>query len=802
MKLLRGLLCVVVLIFAFAALIVDANAAQTEELWTDVSELALRGASNRDIIPQQYRLVAADTAALRALLDAAPLEGSEEAKSATTVLALPLPDGTMGRFSITEYAMMEAGLAAQFPDIRTYLGQGVDDPAATARLDFTSSGFHAQILAPSGAVYIDPYRRGDTEHYISYNKSDFWKPILPEAGVDGAALASVLEAELQQMEPMVATGDALRIYRLAVAATGEYTQFHGGTVNAAMAAIVTTMNRVNGIFEQDVALRMTLVDNNSSVVYTNPATDPYTNGDPFTMLVQNQANLDLVIGSANYDIGHVFGTNSGGLAGLGVTCQSGNKARGVTGSGAPVGDPFDIDYVAHEMGHQFGANHTFNGTSGFCSGNRESSAAYEPGSGSTIMGYAGICDGENLQSNSDAYFHTHSIDEIVAYTTTSSGATCPTTTATGNTVPLVEAGLSYNIPEETPFVLTGVGSDGDGDTLTYAWEEYDLGPASPPNSDNDGQARPIFRSFNPTTSPQRTFPRLSDLLNNTTTFGEDLPSMTRTITFRLTARDNRAGGGGTNQDSMQVFVADGAGPFLVTAPNTAVSWEANSTQTVTWAVANTDAAPVSCATVDILLSTDGGNTFATPILSGTANDGAAQITVPNAPTNTARVRVQCATNIFFDISNANFTITPPLAVTLNGFESYATEESILLQWETASELNNSGFHLYRSTDLEATPTLLTDELIPSQAQGSNEGFAYQWADTTVTANTTYYYWLESVSQSGQTERFGPVSATVQVPTALTMGNLGTNPASIAVWPWAFFGVTVVALTLQARRKQR
>ncbi len=362
------------------------------------------------------------------------------------------------------------------------------------------------------------------------------------------------------------------------------------------------------------------------------------------------------------------------MANLRVPC-TGTKARGVTGSSNPVGDGFDVDYVAHEMGHQFGANHTFNGTTGNCGGgNRSSSAAYEPGSGSTIMAYAGICGAEDLQPHSDDTFHTKSFDEIVAFSTGVTGSSCAAITATGNTAPSVDAGAAYTIPEQTPFTLTGSASDAEAPgSLTYMWEELDLGAAAPPN-DDVAAARPIFRSFVPLTVPSRTFPRLSDILANIATLGESMSTRDRTLTFRLTARDNQLGGGGVDWDTTTVTVAAAAGPFTVTQPNTAASWAGNSTQTITWAVAGTDLAPVSCASVAIALSTDGGNTFPTVIAATTANDGTESITVPNLPTTQARIRVSCVGNVFFDVSNADFTITPDAigALFSDGFEGGTT----------------------------------------------------------------------------------------------------------------------------------
>ena len=410
---------------------------------------------------------------------------------------------------------------------------------------------------------------------------------------------------------------------------------------------------------------MVLVANNNLIVYSNAATDPYTNNNGSAMLAQNQTNLDTVIGSANYDIGHVFSTGGGGVAFRFGPCNVSLKAQGVTGLPSPTGDPFHVDFVAHEMGHQFGANHTFNSTAGSCGGgNHNASTSYEPGSGSTIMGYAGLCGADNLQLHSDADFHGISIQEIVNFTT-GSGNVCAVKASTNNTPPTVDAGPNGNpaftIPKNTPFQLTGTASDANGDALTYDWEEFDLGPTGALNSPS-GNA-PLFRSFLSSTNRTRTFPKLTNLLNNTQTIGELLPSYARALNFRLTVRDNRAGGGGINQDTIALQVSGSAGPFQVTAPNTAVTWAGGSTQTVTWNVAGTTAAPVNCANVNLLLSTNGGTTFPTTILAGTPNDGSQAITVPSVVTTQARLKVACATNIFFDVSNTNFVISRVLRIT-------------------------------------------------------------------------------------------------------------------------------------------
>jgi uncharacterized protein (TIGR03437 family) len=396
------------------------------------------------------------------------------------------------------------------------------------------------------------------------------------------------------------------------------------------------------------------------------------------LLTENQTVLDQRIGSSNYDIGfvldgHVYAFQPGFFLFQGAgqpqsVCVNGQKAKGVTILRSIEPSTISAIWdVAHEFGHMFGALHTFNGTTEDCAPptGRFAQTAYEVGSGSTIMGFRGgtapngiylpLCTFEDLHST-DTYFHATSIEQIVNYTTIGNGSICPALTPTGNNPPTVEAGPDFTIPSQTPFTLRATASDPEADALTYCWEEYDLGTAGPPHTD-DG-SRPIFRSFAPVTSSARTFPRLSDVLSGVPTFGESLPVTTRTMTFRVTVRDNHAGGGGVNTDAMRVNVRAGSGPFVVTDPGSSTTWTAGSTQTVTWNVANTANTPINCANVRVLLSVDGGNTFPFTLASSTPNTGTATITVPNTPTSSARVKVEAIGNIFFSISLPNFTIKP------------------------------------------------------------------------------------------------------------------------------------------------
>ena len=622
--------------------------------WSEISPGAIAPTGDRVIVPDRFRALTVDREAIGAFLAHVPLEGTRAADD-RALLEIPLPGGGFGRFAIVESPVMAVELGARYPEIRTYAGYGLDDPSASVRLDLTPAGFHALILSAGGTIYVDPFQRGDDRHYQSYYRRDFRsdKSLGGCTVVDEDGMAAEIDRLAANGLPR--SGAQLRTYRAAVATTGEYTAHFGGTVAQGLAAVVTSMNRVDGVYERELSIRMVLVANNDLLIYTNAATDPYTNDDGEAMLDENQTTVDAVIGNANYDIGHVFSTGGGGIAGLGVVCRTGRKAWGVTGSPSPHGDSYDIDYVAHEMGHQFGGNHSFNSIASNCGGgNRASSAAYEPGSGSTIMAYAGICPPDNLQSNSDDYFHWKSIAEIIAYSTTGLGNGCPVTTATGVIDPIANAGASgFAIPISTPFVLTASATT--TGVPTFCWEESDLGPAGSPNAPS-GNA-PIFRSFDPVATPVRTFPKLTNLLAGTQTIGEILPSYARSLTFKLTVRDVQAGGVGVANTSTSFTVAS-AGPFRVTSPNTSsVAWPDSSEQTVTWDVAGTTAAPVSCASVNILLSTDGGYTWPIMLATGTPNDGSEPVMLyAGGLTNQARVKVEAADNVFFDISNQNFHI--------------------------------------------------------------------------------------------------------------------------------------------------
>ena len=651
-----------------------------DKFWSVSNETTIRLAGKRQIVPQKYLTFRLNGSGLKDKLFSAPLEKQVLINQSTCVITLPLPNGSIQQFKVVESPIMEPGLAKQFPDIKTFSIKGIDDPYANGKMDWNEFGFHVMVRTANGDFFIDPYCVGNTADYITYYTTDFVKDPsqrLPEIGViqnpdktqkptdpkkkegNGAKINSVSQS--------VPSGAQLRTYRLAVACTGEYavaaTGLGAPSVAQTLAKIVTSVNRVDGVYESEVGVRLVLVATETMVVFTNAITDPFSGNNNANVLInESQTIITNTIGSANYDIGHTFSTGGGGLANLGVVCIDPQKASGITGDPSPVGDPYDIDYVAHEMGHQFSGNHPFNSVTSSCGGgNRNASTAVEPGSGITIMAYAGICGSDDLAGNSIAYFHAVSYDEIIAFINGPVGNFCPVTTATGNQPPVVTGSGNYTIPKSTAFILKGSAIDPDGDSLTYSWEETDPGPTG--GSWNSTNA-PYFRSYSPSLLRSRSFPKFSVVAtgNYTGTKGEYAPPYAQTLNFRLTARDNKPGGGGVDYADNIVTVAS-SGPFKLTYPNApAITWYLNGQEGITWNVNGSDSIPVSCDTVRVLISYNSGVTYSV-LLNSTPNDGVQIIPVPTvtAQINTCRIKIEGKGNIFYDISDNNFTIANVVA---------------------------------------------------------------------------------------------------------------------------------------------
>ena len=669
-------------------------------------------------------------------------------KDSNTIVSIPNADGVLERYRVYENSNMDPALAARYPQIKSYMGVGIDNPSATAYFSVSPLGFKSMVLSPDkSTVFIEPIS-ADLGTYTVYRKSDKAQSLTPFE-------CSVIDEVAPQIDAMArpnADDAVLRTFRLAMSCTGEYTTYFGGTKALALAAINNSITRCNGVFEKDFGARLIIIANTDLVIYTSASTDPYSASSSMSQWnSQLQSTLTSVIGDSNYDIGHLFGaTGGGGNAGcIGCICSSG-KGSGITSpaDGIPSGDNFDIDYVAHEIGHQMGANHTFTQS------NEGTGVQMEPGSGSTIMGYAGITS-LDVQPHSDAYFHAISIQQV---TNNLKAKTCSVNIATGNAVPTASAGLDYTIPKSTPFMLTAVGTDANGDALTYNWEEMDnqTTSAAPSATKTTGVN---FRSYNSTTSPTRYFPRMASVLTGaTTTAGseltvESLSSVARSLNFRVTVRDNRAGGPANNSDDMIVTVNATAGPFTVSSPNTAVSYVGGSTQTVTWNVAGTTANNVNCANVDILISTNAGTSWTT-LLAATPNDGTQAVTIPNTPGTTNRIMVKGTNHIFFDVSNTNFTITAgsapdttaPTAPTLSA--SGTTETTTNLSWSGATDnVAVTGYDIYKD-----------DVLLGSTASTS-------YSVTGLTNSTTYLFTVKAKDAAGNASvASNGVSVTTLTPT--------------------------------------
>ncbi len=607
--------------------------------------------------PSAYRAYTVDEKALRAALAAAPLEATKRINGA--MLDLPMPDGSLARFRVVESPILGPDVLALAPGFRSYLAQGVDDPTANGRLDFSPYGFHAYLNTQAGAVVINPWRFGEAGIVLSARLAD-----CPNAeartgcGVEDLPVPDNVE---QAAKSATATGPLLRTYRLALLGTDEYFAYFDPAGSAGSAprdaepgiyAMAVSVNRVDAIFGVEAAIRLEF----SSVIqwWTSGLGDPFPSGNTITGLYNKvQAQLDTYVGSSHYDVGHGLTVVAPtevmrGVAPLECVCTA-YKGGAASGDPNPLDDHFLVGVLTHELGHQFGSYHTFSSDAG-CGVNYAAGWQVEPGSGSTIMGYVGYCD-VIVQPYADPYYHAKSLGAIHAFR---DATTCAVVTATGNTPPVVDAGPDAVVPTGTAFYMYGAASDVDGDVLTSNWETTSLQSWFWDPDYGRLYYRPEqFRSVAPTTNGNvRLLPAFGHLLDGTPSPFETLPTDSTSIQFVFTARDNYAGGGGVTSDFVQV-TAQGA-PFVVTYPNGGESFHAGQPFTATWTVGGGAIA----AEVGVFLYTPNGFT----LLGTTANDGSATFTMPCGITSTScRLWVEGdAGNLagahFLDVSNADFTL--------------------------------------------------------------------------------------------------------------------------------------------------
>jgi len=696
--------------------------------WKPVAEQSIQLPENaeRTLRPVQYQTFRLDYAAMTAALRQAPMEFSAAARQQPLLLDLPLADGTLRTFRVWESPIMEPELTAKYPEIRTYAGKAADGSGAIVRLGVGYLGFHAFVFDAYGSSQsVRTYAEGMKTHYIAYRLSDLPKDEVlangipcgvEDHGYDADKLEKLLESQNMASERGTDFID-LKTYRIAIAAKGEYSQFYGGTKQQTLNAINIALNYIVAIQERDYGVRLVLIANNDEIIFLDPDTDPYSGNTVGDWMGQNPSAINPIIGIDSYDVGHVFARYvSGNQAGVvsGRACVSLNKARGAS-SASNTSTEYFYRVAAHEFGHQVDASHTWSN----CPGVEQQLAAgtaFEPGSGSTIMSYAGACpNNNNVQGDNDSYYHIGSILQVKQYVWNEEGNTCGGIITTTNNAPEVSivSPKNVSIPVGTPFRLTAAGTDPDGNSLTYCWEQYDTGPSTQLGSPT-GNA-PMFRSFNPTSQPTRYFPRLQTVASNSTSDVEVLPQYARNLTFRVTARDGNAG---QDWEETKLTVTTSAGPFVVLYPHAnGIVWTQGEDRIVEWDVANTDKAPVNSKLVNIRLSTDGGVSFPFTLASNLPNNGRACIRVPNVTSNNVRIMVESQDNVFFDMSNSNLRIEAPAQPSFS-LCAPAVFDTICLPAQHSSIFSStpiSGFSGMLDLSASGMPTGVTASFSPNPA---------------------------------------------------------------------------------------
>jgi hypothetical protein len=731
---------------------------------------------------QKYVLFQLDEEGLRQYLADAPAQSQQGGNG--LLLDIPMPDGQMEQFYVEETPLLAPHIAAQHPNVKTYQGWGARRKQQTIRFSLTSIGFGGIVLQSSGGtVYFEAYQRGSGMYVAYFTKDAYAAGRAPDyrCGVkDGHEHPKVAQFGEQSVEYRNNTGATLRTYKLAIAATGEFTDhplYGNGNVNDAYAVIVNYANNMAGVYRNEMCVSFVLVSG-TEIVYDNPATDPYDNDDQVAMLDENMLVLEDEIGNDEYDVGHVFGYtggSGGGIAAFQAVCDDAIKGMGVSGMGdGSYPQVFNDQLVYHEVGHQFGMSHSYNSSIPVCT-TRNPATSIEPGSGATIMSYGFTCDADDYESNYGPILQFHSISYSQAHfyftnTAPAFGGSCPTNTPTGNNLPVLTMPAAKTIPKSTPFMLTGSATDANGDALTYCWEGTNIGTQVPNNGTLDDNTQPpFFRTYDALSTGTRYYPRIEKILDfSYEGKGDKLPSTGIATTHRLTVRDNRANGGATVFGTTTITVSAAAGPFNVHTVNN--TYAPNAAVSVNWDVAGTTASPVNCAQVDIVFSTDGGYTYPTTLLANTANDGSQTVTLPNINTTTARIMVRCSDNYFFDITN-EFQVQGPLPVEWLEFTAtLKNKRDALLQWKTAAEMDNAGFEVEMSSASDGAFSAL--------------GFVAAEADRTYAFTVpaleadVYYFRLKQVDTKGSFS-YSPIRA-LQIGAQRPTISVFPNPADNAL----------------------
>jgi len=657
------------LLLTFTITCIQTISAQKNNFWQETTTQVIPYEKSAKVLqqPMGEKYFKLDMVKLKQVLKKAPMEYTKPAKD--LIISFPLADGSIENFAVSESPVMAPKLAAKYPNIKSYSGQGLDNPLHSIRFDYTPKGFHGSIHTPEGKVYIDPYTEGKGNFCVVYNTnnmSDVNSELIPNLGCGVTAqhfaeyetaekLTAQAESQLRSAQAPV----AVKVYRLALACTGEYGVRKGGTLEAVNATYVTAINRVNQVFELEVAVRMQLIEENDRLIFLDPQTDPYMTANLGTGLLGQ--NLPAFTGAGvfinDYDVGHVFTngcTDVGGVA-SGQVCTDG-KMRGVTCHASNNVESIAVNIMSHEIGHQFACGHSWDNCPSSAQ-QRAAGSAYEPGSGTTIMSYAGACSDQNIGGGGDDYYNIGTLETFYNYSRVIV-ANCGMEVPNGNNEPVVSAPYEdgFYIPASTPFELTAIASDVDGDAITYCWEQHDNESIPSTIGSPVGNA-PIFRSRPPTTNPTRSFPILGSVLANSFNNTEVMPTYDRDLSFYCTVRDNVANGGGTVWDDVSFKVDGESGPFKLTFPSTLSDiLTAGAYQEIIWDPANTQNAPVNCKTVDIMISYDDAATVTDTLARGVFNDGSHFVNIPERTSNIARIKIKASDNVFYDLSNNRIEI--------------------------------------------------------------------------------------------------------------------------------------------------